>query len=489
MKNIYITILCCSFLALYACDDFLDIKPKGIQIPEYYDDYLRLLNHKNMMYADDSYLSYITDDILLVDEKLELGQFIQAQEHKQNLYAFANGPIYSSGMTDNLWEDAYKRIYTFNVIINNVPACSDAKESEKNELVAMARVNRAFEFLILVNVYGKHYDAATANTDLGIPIILSEDINSDYQRNTVAEVYEQIISDMNKAETYLKKNTSSPFKPTIQSLNALRAKVYFYMGDWENARNYALAATAPESHFIDLTTYAINPKANGMGRIFNPDTNKAFPDIYDNQESLFARCGKDYMSLSRNIYVSDDLLAVYEKDLPQNAVDKRKELFGSKDFFKLYNKVYEFPGKTMWVPYCNFNGGLSYPETTLILAESIVRLALRKGNELNADVEKALQLVDHLRNNRIVNNLPLKCTDARSALRVILDERRRELALSGSIRLIDLKRLNKEEAFRKNIVHTMGNQTWTLPANDPRYILPLPPKVLAENPSLPIYER
>ena len=27
-----------------SCDRFLDIKPKGIQIPEYYDDYLRLLN-------------------------------------------------------------------------------------------------------------------------------------------------------------------------------------------------------------------------------------------------------------------------------------------------------------------------------------------------------------------------------------------------------------------------------------------------------------
>lgn len=50
-----------------SCDRFLDIKPKGIQIPEYYDDYLRLLNHKDMMYADAGFVSYITDDILLGD--------------------------------------------------------------------------------------------------------------------------------------------------------------------------------------------------------------------------------------------------------------------------------------------------------------------------------------------------------------------------------------------------------------------------------------
>lgn len=58
-----------------SCDRFLDIKPKGIQIPEYYDDYLRLLNHKDMMYADAGFVSYITDDILLGDNSVPFGQF------------------------------------------------------------------------------------------------------------------------------------------------------------------------------------------------------------------------------------------------------------------------------------------------------------------------------------------------------------------------------------------------------------------------------
>ena len=68
-----------------SCDRFLDIKPKGIQIPEYYDDYLRLLNHKDMMYADAGFVSYITDDILLGDNSVPFGQFEQAQEASQNL--------------------------------------------------------------------------------------------------------------------------------------------------------------------------------------------------------------------------------------------------------------------------------------------------------------------------------------------------------------------------------------------------------------------
>ena len=156
-----------------SCDRFLDIKPKGIQIPEYYDDYLRLLNHKDMMYADAGFVSYITDDILLGDNSVPFGQFEQAQEASQNLYAFAHGPIFSGGASDAFYEKAYKRIYTFNVVINNVGTCQDATEKEKQALIAEAKVCRAFEYLSLVNVYAKHYDSVTANSDLGVPVILS----------------------------------------------------------------------------------------------------------------------------------------------------------------------------------------------------------------------------------------------------------------------------------------------------------------------------
>lgn len=79
--------------------------------------------------------------------------------------------------------------------------------------------------------------------------------------------------------------------------------------------------------------------------------------------------------------------------------------------------------------------------------------------------------------------------DAQSALRTVLEERRRELAFRGSLRLFDLKRLNREDAFRKEVKHYVGDEEFVLPANDPRYILPLPPRVIAANPGLPQLER
>ena len=60
---------------------------------------------------------------------------------------------------------------------------------EKQALIAEAKVCRAFEYLSLVNVYAKHYDSVTANSDLGVPVILSEDINKVYRK----KVYKLVI--------------------------------------------------------------------------------------------------------------------------------------------------------------------------------------------------------------------------------------------------------------------------------------------------------
>lgn len=489
MKKVYYIILSLSLIALSSCNDFLDIKPKGVLIPEFYEDYQRLLNHQNTMSIDNTYTNYITDDILLGDESVPYGQLIQAQEYMQNLYTFQHGDILSKGMTDYLWENAYKRIYTFNVVINNVGGCPDGTQKEKDELLATAKLNRAYEYLILVNMYANHYSPTTAGTDLGVPIILSEDISKNYKRHSVEEVYTQILQDLNDAQKSIPEKASSKFFPDQKSLNALFAKVYLYMGNWEKAKEYAAKIVTGTPQLINLTDYIIDPKANGSGRVYNQVLGKKYPDIReDNPESLLAKNGS-VIGLSRNIYLSQDFLDTFKKDLPENATDQRRALFTIDNEFKLYNNISKFPGKTMWVAYCEFNGGLNYSETMLILAECEARLSLKGGNGAAASMEAAYKLLDELRDYRILDNQPLPRKDAQAALQTVLEERRRELSFRGSTRLIDLKRLNREEAFKKDIVHSAGSQTWTLPANDPRYILPLPPKVTGENPSIPQLER
>lgn len=480
MKRIALYVILVFTAFLQSCDNYLDIKPKGIQIPEFLDDFQRLMNAQKMMYSDEAYVSYLSDDIQLGDKSLLVGQLEQAQEHQQNLYRFANGAILSSGMSDQLWEAAYQRIYTFNVVIKNVFGCSDGSEKDKRELWAQAKVNRAFEYLTLVNMYGKHYCSETAKSDLGVPIVISEDINGSYIRNSVQEVYDFIFKDLTDALPYIPEKGANRFSATRQFLNGFMARAYLYMGNYNEAKKCAEEAFKWKVELLNLTKYAINPISNGSGRIFDPITKKSYPEIYDNEENIYARNGNNMMSLSRNVYVSEDLLNTFMLDLPEGGVDQRRLLYMSDNSFKLYNNVYKFPGKSMWVPYITVNSGFSSSELYLILAECYARLG---------KVEEALALIDQLRQNRIVKNKPLLRTTASAALKIVLDERRREFALQGSKRIIDLKRLNMEDAYKKDVTHTCGSESWILPANDKRYILPVPPKVLSQNPSIPVYER
>ncbi|TDQ80124.1 RagB/SusD family nutrient uptake outer membrane protein [Sphingobacterium yanglingense] len=474
-----IGMICC-LLVLQSCNKYLDIKPKGIQIPEFYDDYVKLLNHKSMMNADNPYTVFITDDILLGDKSVPFGQYEQAQENQRNLYDFSPGAVFSAGADDQLWQAAYKRIYTFNVVINNVLLCKDGTEKERQMLAAEAKVGRAFEYLMLVNTYARDYDKTTAATDLGVPLLLSEDINKVYVRNTVEEVYQHITKDLTEALPHLADKPKHAFKPSKQVGNAFMARMYLYMGDYEQAREFAEKALLQNNVLIDMTKYSINPAGNGTGRIYDASTSKPYPEPEDDVESIYARYGDAFVGLSRNVYASEDLLNTYKSQLPAGSTDQRRALFFADNTFKLYTQTYSFPGKSMWVPYIMFNAGFSTAELYLIAAEGYAR----KGDATNA-----LKLLDKLRDKRILKNMPLVAGSAKEALKMVLEERRREFAFRGSMRLIDLKRLNREEDWKKDISHKVGTETKVLPANDKRYILPLPPKVIEVNQGIQQYDR
>ena len=72
-------------------------------------------------------------------------------------------------------------------------------------------------------------------------------------------------------------------------------------------------------------------------------------------------------------------------------------------------------------------------------------------------------------------------TDKDSVLNFVLAERRRELAFNGFTRLVDLKRLNLDPRFATTVKHVGANETWVLMPNDPKYVLPIPQKVMRFN--------
>ncbi len=189
--------------------------------------------------------------------------------------------------------------------------------------------------------------------------------------------------------------------------------------------------------------------------------------------------------LFKSVAASEDLLETFARNLPADGEDMRMSLFFSKDQFDPYtrpgNEPNRFPGYTIFAPYIEMNIGFSTPEVLLIAAECEARVG---------DKDKALAHLDKLRDMRIKNNVHFPTTYSKDeVLKMVIDERRTEFAFVGLTRLIDLKRLNRESWFAKTITHSAGSEgTWTLPANDLRYIMPVPENVLSFN-DMPQYER
>lgn len=478
MKKIIYLISLVAFFALQGCDDFLGNKPKGDTIPERFDDYVKLMASQSLNSCMSTEVNYLTDDIHLLDKTAQASTYayMNKDEEEKSLYSFQHGQIYVPGNHDNLWNNAYGRIYTLNTVINDVMGSTEGSLNEKQRLRAEALFQRAFDYFALVNIYGAHYDKNTAATDYGVPLVKAGSVVESYKRNSVADVYKLIEDDLKEAFPSLKSTPQNLFHPSQSSVYSFYARLYLYMGRYEEALINANKALEAKSDLLDIKSY-ITKSNQTWGRIISYPDSLAIVDKDDNPEAVFVRLLSG--NVSGSVMVSQELRDLFKKDLKTEAKDQRRVLYYSDDSVD-YGRVDYFPGETVYGPWMYINVGFSTVENYLIAAECEARVGSK---------DLAMQHINKLRDNRIINNTPLTATSKEDALIKVLDERRREFAFVGMHRLVDLKRLNKEDRFKKTVTHTADGETFTLSAGDNRYIFPICDMILNYNPGMPQYER
>ena len=460
MRNkIYLFLLC--FTGCFvSCDSFLDLQPKGIVIPRYYEDYEKLINYAQLLKASDSYPNFMTDDVYLPDDGNV--NFNDLEVPNRNLYTF-QAEIFGDAETDGLWEYSYNRIYYYNTIIEGVMEVEDVTLDKKRSLRAEALVGRAFEYLTLVNAYANHYDKNTAATDPGVPLMLDKEINkSNLERATVQQVYDQILIDLDTAALYLPSKQKTAYRASKPVGLGMLARMYLYMGEYNEALKYAKLSLAENSSLLDLKNYSVVDPDKSIGRI-------NVPYGADNPEHIYIRLAPLTFGFSGTAFGSDELVALYDHDN-----DMRFKLFFSNYAWGVNYDHY------LWLPYIYANMAMSVPEVILIAAECEARVGSK---------DQAMLYLDQLLEYRIVGYQPQTAATNQEALDKVLAERRKEMCMLGCTRVIDLKRLNREPRYAKTITHVANGQTFTLEPNSPRYIFPIPPKVLSFNPNMQPNER
>lgn len=145
----------------------------------------------------------------------------------------------ASSTTEYTWELGYRVIGNCNKIIEIIQGLGNESTREQTIMMGENYYLRALSYFLLVNEFAQPY-SNNPTQNPGLPLKLTSDPNDLPQsRSTVAEVYDQVVLDLKNAITYLTlqqgETPKSNIYATKEAAEALLARVYLYMENWDGA--------------------------------------------------------------------------------------------------------------------------------------------------------------------------------------------------------------------------------------------------------------
>lgn len=193
----------------------------------------------------------------------------------------------STNSVQNHWSRAYYVINLSNVFLDGMAAKGTAVVGAtiSNNYQAEARLLRAMSYYSLLQLYARPFWDGNGSKP-GVPLRLKGNTGSDnyaLARATVAEVYTQILADLNFAETNLPTTNSSAINNTTRAHRntaiALKTRVYLSMrryADVITEANKIVSATAPFT------------ATSGVTHALQADVTNVFKTPYTTSESIFS---------------------------------------------------------------------------------------------------------------------------------------------------------------------------------------------------------
>lgn len=218
--------------------------------------------------------------------------------------------------TDDFWTPGYQAIVGCNKVIELTP---EGESVEKDQLVGENYYLRAYAFFEMVNVFGRPYVQGRSN--LGVPLKLTTDVNDLPDRNTVGEVYDQVVADLLKAETLMTINKSNSYA-TKEAAQALLSRVYLYMEENQKAIDYADKVIS-SGRFTLLSTSEL-PNYTALNPDNNTETIFCFKFLEESDyESPYGTVGGLYAQIDNQGYGEMYASSSYLDILRKNPSDSR----------------------------------------------------------------------------------------------------------------------------------------------------------------------
>jgi hypothetical protein len=232
-------------LLFTACESFLSVEPQS-SIPDTKPIFDKTSAEQairgvySSLYYGTTFesIGYLSgDNIVWTGSQSQIQEFINHQVNADN------------STISGAWSAIYVTINRANSVIAEVPGVNDSQLTDalRNSIIGEAHFLRALAYFDLVRTWG------------GVPIILTPtkttDDNNGIARSTTEQVYAQVLSDLDQAETLLGETTDR-HRATRKTVWALKSRFYLYRNDFAKAEEFATKLIADATNYSLLKPYS-----------------------------------------------------------------------------------------------------------------------------------------------------------------------------------------------------------------------------------------
>lgn len=476
----------------FSCDDYLDFQPKTLLTPEAalnsQEDVVLALNGVYSSLQKAGYFG--TEFIVIADAATDNGVWPADRESAGTgsdrlPYAYSLD-LNSNNTANEFWTDGYFTIASVNNILDRLEAVEfddDFESRVKAECLAI----RAMTHFDLTRIFAQDYNFTSDHSHYAVPYQYESLPGSDPGRNTMAEVMQNAMEDIDEAVSLLNEVDGSEinnyrsgndiFFLNYYSALGIRARIEFYMGNYEDALTDSDVILDGPYTLSEYTTVEQVPPAFLDPATFLDEWFRLAPIVED--EAIFQletdEDDGDFANRSLiDIYLandgnaahgaSSDLLALYEPGDLRNYWYVDEPATPAPD-----RHVYKYPGSLGINADAHAIPVMRLSEFVLMSAECEARIGseVRAQSLLNSITARAMASEIVSSGNQLIED--------------IITERRKELAFEGH-RLFDLKRLQRGFTRGDDCTLTNGNCVVNYPTE--LYAWPIPIYEINANPAI-----
>lgn len=307
-----------------------------------------------------------------------------------------------------LWNSLYETLFQANAVLEGINSASQIPNATINQLTGEVLFIRAFCHFYLLNLFGD------------VPLVITTDyrLNSSIARTASEDVYNQIVTDLQRAIEVLRKEypTNERIRPNRFAAVALLSRVQLFMGNWSLAEHYATEVIEDGAYIMeDLSTVFLSGSQEAIWQLRPPSSNAG----YTSEGFIF----NDY-NAPRNNVLRADFVDIYSPE-DERLTNWLRTIEHQSDFILL---PYKYKDSSA--------GDLEEYSVVLRLAEQYLIRAEARARQNNID--GGLEDLNVIRSRASLTQLDL--SDKEELLMEVFRERRRELFTEWGHRWFDLKR-------------------------------------------------